>query len=150
MTNSFKEAVEATLEVADGYRSGLKALRRGYSDKIDVADSRKINGSLDIDTNTALLHPADHRWDYAIGYDGKIYYVEFHPANTSEVTLVIEKLRWLKKWLKERAVRIDSQPKGNPAYSWIQSGKGALLPSSKEYRQAAANGIIPRSRLAIK
>ncbi len=149
MANSFKEAVEATPEVANGYKNGLRALG-GNSAKIAVSDSRKINGSLDIDKNTALFYPTENRWDYALDYDGKVYYVEVHPASTSEVSSVLKKMKWLKQWLKKSATKIDNLPKGNPSYNWIQSGKGALLPSSKEYKQAATNGIIPKPKLVIK
>ena len=45
---TFKEAVTATPDVSTGYREGIEALGE-YKAKIKVPDSKKINGSLDID-----------------------------------------------------------------------------------------------------
>lgn len=149
MANNFKKAVMATPEVANGYKDGLQALGN-HSGKIEVADNRKINGSLDIDSSTVSRYPAAPRWDYAFDYDGKVYYVEVHSANTSDVASVLEKLQWLKRWLRDKAPAIGSLPKGNPAYCRLQSEKGALLSSSKEYKRAAEKGIIPKPMLRIK
>lgn len=84
--------------------------------------------NLDIDAATKIKHPHDYRWDFAIGYAGKIYYVEIHPAYTAEVQRMIEKLKWLKHWLKEEAHQLDDLPKGtlgfNPAKVVFYQGQG--------------------------
>ena len=56
-----------------------------------VKDARRLDGSLNIDEETKMLYPNESRWDYAVSCDGKVYYVEVHPANTSNVEEVIKK-----------------------------------------------------------
>ena len=92
---SFKKAIEYTPDVNKGYKEGLGALG-AYSKKIIIPKNATLDGSLDIDSETAMLYPSDNRWDYAIGCDGKVYYIEVHSAITSEVSTVIKKLKWLK------------------------------------------------------
>lgn len=74
--NLFKEAVESTEEVKDGYCQGLQALKKSDRTKISCNDTTKLDGSLDIDTNVKALYPHSDRWDYAISYSGKICYCE--------------------------------------------------------------------------
>ena len=98
----FKAAVEATQEIREGYCNGLQALG-GNAAKVAVTDTRKLNGSVDIDACTLELYPNETRWDYAIGYDEKAYFLEVHPANTSNVKEMIQKADWLKQWLQRKA-----------------------------------------------
>lgn len=149
MDNNFKIAVNSTEEIAYGYMTGLKALNSNAS-KVCVSDSRKIQGSVDIDKYTKKLYPEDNRWDYALGYNNKVYFIEVHPAHTSEVQVVLKKLEWLKSWLNSKGHKLNALPKGEPTFTWIQSGKGAIIPTSKSYKQAAIKGIIPKSKLEIK
>lgn len=108
------------------------------------------DGSVDIDSLTAREYHDANRWDYAIGYNGKVFFAEIHPAYTSEVLRVIQKMKWLKVWLQEKAPLLDALPKGNPSFSWIQSGKGGILPGSKQAKLAAANGLKPIKQLILK
>ena len=85
---TFREAVAVTPDVCNGYHEGLTALGR-YTAKIRVPDLTKIDGSLNIDATTRELYPNDCRWDYALGYDGEVFYIEIHSAITSEVTIGI-------------------------------------------------------------
>lgn len=48
--NPFKVAVEATSEAACCYQAGLQALRASDKAKIELGDTRKCLGSVDIDT----------------------------------------------------------------------------------------------------
>jgi hypothetical protein len=104
---TFKEAVETTPEVATGFQSGLTALDSKYKAKISVLDTRLLEGSVDIDLCTTAKYPNDNRWDYAFAYDKKVYFVEVHTANTSEVSVVLKKLQWLKDWLNNKAPNIN-------------------------------------------
>jgi len=47
-TNPFKKAVEETLEVSNCFKPGLQALSK-YSQKIELSDTNKCQGSVDID-----------------------------------------------------------------------------------------------------
>jgi hypothetical protein len=84
---TFKEAVEATPDVASGYQEGINAFGK-YADKIIVPDPDKIDGSLDIDETTLKLYPDDNRWDYALCYDSEVFYIEVHSAITKESPII--------------------------------------------------------------
>ena len=90
---TFREAVKATPDVATGYQEGVNAFGK-YADKIKVPEPEKIDGSLDIDATTVKLYPDNNRWDYALCYDGEVFYIEVHSAITSEVSRMIKKLQW--------------------------------------------------------
>ena len=139
--SGFQKAVEGTPDISTAYRSGLQALKRSDRSAFDLADTRLLDGSVDIDTAVQEKYPNENRWDYAIGYSGKVCYVEVHPAYTSEVSVVENKLRWLKIWLKENAPLLDAIPKATPAFVWAQTGRGAILPRSSQARKLATMGI---------
>ena len=102
----FQLAVEQTAEVSAAYEPGLRALRRAEVGKVVASDGSRLDGSLNIDDAVAQLYPNENRWDYAIGYGQKVYFVEIHPAFTGEVPKMIAKLNWLKLWLKAKAPKI--------------------------------------------
>lgn len=148
--NHFKEAVESTGEVKDGYCLGLRALKRTDRSKVSCSDTSKLDGSLDIDTNIKALYPNSDRWDYAISYSGRICYCEVHPAETSEVTKMIGKLAWLKQWLKDKAPDINALPAYSPKYVWVSSGRVNVLPTSREAKRISSSGIALTSHLTLK
>ena len=147
--NSFHIAIESTKDIATGYRVGLQALGSNAS-KIAPTSTKMLEGSVDIDSLTARIYHDANRWDYAIGYNNKVYFAEVHPAYTSEVMRVIQKMKWLKEWLQQKAPMLNVLPKGIPTFSWIQSGKGGILPGSKQAKLAAANGLKPIKQLILK
>lgn len=148
--SKFQQAVESMSGLSGAYKSGLQALKKGETDKVKAADSKKLDGSVDIDSALKDTYKDANRWDYAIGYDGKVCFVEIHPAYTSEVTTMIAKLSWLKSWLKDKATEINDIPKIVPAYNWIQSGKCAIIPGSREERKLATYGLKPMKLLRLK
>ncbi len=107
-----------------------------------VKDARRLDGSLNIDEETKMLYPNESRWDYAVGYDGKVYYVEVHPANTSNVEEVIKKKLWLDKWLKEKAPSMSALKAGSPKYQWAATEAGVhVSPQSMYARRLSQRGI---------
>ncbi len=146
---TFKQAVEATPDVATGFRTGLSALG-DYSSKVSVTNTNQLQGSIDIDTCTTAKYPNDNRWDYAFAYKGEAFFIEVHSANTSEVSTVIKKLQWLKDWLNQKAPEINKlKAKKLPAFYWIQS-KGFSIPkTSPQYRLAGSAGIKPIAKLRL-
>lgn len=145
--NGFKKAVEATPDIANGYRAGLSALGL-HASKISVTSTALIEGSVDIDTCTTAKYPSSNRWDYVFSYDGKAYFIEVHSANTSEVTIVLNKLQWLKDWLNQHATEINKLKASKPFY-WIQS-KGFSIPkTSPQYRAAVKAGLKPIPKLNL-
>lgn len=141
--NPFRMAVEATPDVVKGFCEGLKAFGE-YKIKIKVPDTKKINGSLDIDAATKDIYPEDNRWDYALCYDGEVFYIEIHPATTGEVTKMIKKLQWLKKWLYTKAPKINKlTTKNRQPFYWIQSSKCAIPKHMPQYKAVVQNKICP-------
>ena len=146
--NVFKAVVEATDDIRNAYCKGLHALKHVDAAKITSSDMRKVDGSVDIDNAVKVLYPNESRWDYAIGYDSQVCFVEVHPAYTSEIENLINKYVWLLKWLKNKAPQLDNLPKMTPAYVWLQSGKCAILPTSRQAKKLAAVGM-PRPTLKL-
>ena len=144
---TFQHAVEATPDVANGYRIGLGALGQ-YSNKIHAAETRLLTGSVDIDTCTARKYPNANRWDYALAYRQKVYFVEVHSANTSQVSTVLRKLRWLKDWLNSCAPEINKLKAQRPYY-WIMSNNHQILRGSSQARQISQAGLKPISCLNL-
>ena len=140
---SFKEAVEATPDVATGYKEGISAFGR-YADKIKVPDLSKIDGSLDIDATTVDLYPDDNRWDYALCYDSEVFYIEVHSAITSEVSRMIKKLQWLKRWLPTKAPEINKlTTRTRHPYYWVQSSKCDIPKHMPQYKTVVQSRILP-------
>jgi hypothetical protein len=141
--NVFKSALDDTDDLKDGFQKGLKALK-GDSHMVTVTDGKKLMGSVDIDECTKYLYPNDARWDYAIGYGKNAYFVEVHPANTSNVNEMINKAKWLDNWLKYKACHLAQLRKDKANY-WIPSGKVKILPNSAQYRNMAKCNLIIKS-----
>ena len=139
---AFQLAVENTEEVKNGFRIGKQAIKNADRNKVIVADSRKLQGSLDIDNQIKILYPEEPRWDYALSYEDKIYFFEIHPAETSEIDKVIKKVKWLKNWLKTKAPEIDKLRRSEYPYIWVQSGRYAILPTTKEKKKLSVSGIF--------
>ena len=139
-----KVAVEQTEDVKGKFKRGLGAVKGNEKQKIVVPDTRKITGSLDIDSSTKDQYPEANRWDYAIEYDKETFFIEVHPGSTSEIPTVIAKLEWLKKWLKEKAPAINAlKAKGKQPYHWVYTNKFAILPNSKYTKQLAQINLLP-------
>lgn len=145
---TFEAAVQATNEIENCYKPGLQALGSD-SDKIHLTDNRECDGSVNIDGCLKAVMPNSNRWDYVISYKSVTYFVEVHPAQTSEVEKVLAKLQWLKNWLKERAPEIEKLKAEQPYY-WIQSGRFNIPRTSRQYRNAASKGILIQSKLFLK
>ena len=107
-----------------------------------------MNGSIDIDSCTTHLYPNDNRWDYAFSYNQKVYFAEVHAANTREVSVVLNKLTWLKKWLVHHAPHINDIKAQQP-YFWIQSKGFAIIPNSPQYKMVVQKGLKPIAILKL-
>jgi hypothetical protein len=145
---TFREAVELTPDITNGYQVGLQAFGQCHN-KIHVSDTRLIDGSVDIDACTEKKYPDENRWDYVLSYNRKVYFVEVHPACTSEVNVVLKKLQWLKDWLNRQAPNINKQKAPQPYY-WVQSGKNAILKTSSQYRRISQSNLKPISLLRLQ
>jgi hypothetical protein len=145
--SAFNDAVSKTSDISNGYRIGLTALGK-YSSKVVVPNDVSVEGSVDIDTTTVALYPRDNRWDYVIGFNGKVIFVEVHSATTSEVDVVLKKLDWLKNWLNSKAPDLAKLRAAAPYY-WVQSKNFQILKHSPQYRKAVSKGILPLSKVTL-
>lgn len=141
---SLEAATNATPCVAGQSQPGLQALGSN-SRFVQPANSRLCSRSLDIDTALAAQPAYAHvnRWDYALEYAGNVYFLEVHPASTSEVATMLVKLAWLKAWLRNEALAIGRLPRGQRPFLWAATGKVAILPGSKQDRLLAQAGLKP-------
>lgn len=139
--SEFQIAVEGTAEISTAYKAGLQALKSCDKQKISASDSHKLNGSVDIDSAVKDLYPEENRWDYAIGYDDKVCFVEVHPASTSEVETMLKKLSWLKQWLKNKAPKLSSIKKTKEPYIWLSTKSMGILKTSSQFKKLSASGI---------
>lgn len=148
---AFKKAIEGTPDVATGYRIGLGAIKTRDRSAILVDDSNKIDGSLDIDGQTLQNYPEDPRWDYAIGYNGKVHYVEVHSANTSDISDIIKKKEWLLNWLKTKAPKMNVLEAGTPKYLWAATEAGIHISKQSTYAKKLAQlGLKPERPVVIR
>lgn len=134
---SFKAAIENTPLLEKAFKNGLQALGSNSS-KVKPTDTKKCEGSVDIDTAVKSTYPNAPRWDYALGYDGTTHFIEVHTAKTDEVKPVLKKYQWLKDFLIEDAPELNKDPKH---FHWIASGGNHILKGSVQARQLAQSGI---------
>jgi hypothetical protein len=141
---TFKDAVEATPDLQNAWRSGLRALRRTDRQHVDAQDGRRLAESVDVDSALAAKCPTDPRWDYGVGYDPvdasgeTVYWIEIHPARSGEIDRVLARLAWLKAWLAASAPRLHVMRK---AFVWISSGKTSFTLSSPQQKRFALVGL---------
>lgn len=140
-------AVRSVEDIANGLCSGLRALGANSS-VVEVDNTRKLNGSVDIDSCTRDKYPSAARWDYVVGYDNKAYFLEVHPANTSNVDEMIQKSLWLRQWLR-RTARALENIKASEVLYWVPSGRYAILPNSPQNRRLAQSKILLVRKLKI-
>lgn len=140
-STTFKSIVQAIPAIAGAYREGLQALESKDAGKVKPQNPRKLSGSVYLDKCLKTTNPHDACWDYVIGYREKAYFVEVHPANTSNVDEVVKKKKWLDVWLKTNALDLKAMMAGT-SYYWIASGKVAILPNSPQARKIAKNKLV--------
>ena len=144
-------AVDRTPDVAGCYSLGIQAVKGEYRSKIKTYNPRLLTGSIDIDSATQSHYPDASRWDYGIEYNDETYFVEFHPASTTNVEEMIEKKSWLDRWLHERAPHIKAlMPVKNKAYHWIATGSIKILSGSRHSRKLSAIGLLPKKIMVFK
>jgi hypothetical protein len=142
---SFQTAINDTPLLKDHLKNGLRALGSNSS-KVQSTDNSKCEGSVDIDSAVKSTYPNDSRWDYAVGYNGKTYFIEVHSAKTDEVKSVLKKLQWLKDFLTKDSPDFDKERK---SFHWVASSGNHILPNSSQARQLAKSGIIVVGQLTL-
>lgn len=150
---TFQEAVNEVSSIADAFKPGLQALRARDRARVDARDPRRLRGSVDLDGALRAARPTENRWDHSIGmrFDRgeRPIFVEVHPASTSDVEAMLDKIAWLKAWLRDEGTALRDL--GGPAeYRWVASGKVAIRPGTPQARRLAHSGLtLPVSRLTV-
>lgn len=149
---TFKESVRATKQLTNAYRRGLQALRESDRNRLSCATPRRLRGSIDLDSHLAATQLQATRWDYGIGLrhddtKDRVIWLEVHPASSGHVSEILDKLRWLRDWLRDSAPRLNALPR---EFVWVSSGPVHLQQGSRQARILASNGMRhPVSHLRI-
>jgi hypothetical protein len=136
---TFVEKVKNTEDLKDCLKPGLQALTEQYKNKIKAKKPRKINGSIFLEECLS-----GGTWDYIIGYNDETFFVEIHPAETSEVNTVLNKLRWLKEWKRETSFNEDNN------FYWLSSNGVHILPRSPYWKRIHSYGLKVQKYLFLK
>ena len=153
---TFRMAVEAAPPPVNGaYRPGKQALN-GYRNRVNCADSRRLTGSMDLDSALKKEQAHAARWDYGLGYKPprgreQAIWVEVHAATTGEVSRVLDKLQWLKDWLNGEAEdlkRLTDRAGADIRYVWIARGKVRIPSHLPQARRLNQSGLSLKTRLA--
>ncbi len=126
---------------------GLQALSAADRQRIEPSDPRGLEGSCCLDNDLRESYPRKPRWDYALAYDAKVWFVEAHPSDsTGNVEEVMRKADWLRALLQNG--RMWKRSRG---LFWISTGKVTRHPAfARRRRQLAERGIRgPTSRLLL-
>lgn len=156
----FREAVIRTPQLGtDAYRPGKQALGKHGSRVVcrSGEESRRFTGSVNLDEALRDVYPNAPRWDYGLGVrTGRTpeiaVWIEVHPAYTSEVEAVLNKLEWLKNWLRENAEFLWELTCRNPkqAYFWLASGGVHIPKTSPQARRLSQMGMgFPREVIEL-
>lgn len=137
---AFKTDVENHQEVSMCYKPGLQALG-AYSSKVKPSKSEKTEGSVFLERCLQRNYRDAPLWDYMIGYDSEVYFVEIHPASTSNVKEMIKKVQWLKKWLKENGHNFLKKQTPYRPYRWVATSRVAIAKNSRQAKDIARNGL---------
>ena len=136
---TFEEKVRNDNTLQGCYKEGLQALRRRDRKKIRCEDTRLLNGSIYLEKCVK-----GGRWDYLLGYREEAYFVEVHPAESTEVKVVLAKLDWLKRWQADTPFRSDRR------YFWIPSDGVHISPRARYWKDIALSGIKIVRALELK
>jgi hypothetical protein len=141
---SFRQAIDQTPDLRGSCQKGLQALREIDRNRIGTADPRRLKGSVDVESRLQALYPGERQWDYAVGFSPSgsrgevIFWIEVHPANDGEVSVVLEKLQFLQDWLRTSGQSLSSLPW---VFIWISSGKTSFTLTAPHRKRFALQGL---------
>ena len=138
-SNKFREAVEATPEIAQCYEKGLGAIKE--KNIVKVQDTQKLQGSVFIDDclHNVKKYSRQNLWDYVVGYKNHAFYIEVHGAKDSEVKTMKKKLQWVKDW----RLQSESLSKIRSTYHWVLTRGDAITRRSRWFREVIEAGLYP-------
>lgn len=114
---------------------GLQALEARNRARIRCRNSRALDGSINLDASLQIAWPHAARWDYGIGLaedDLSVIWVEVHPAETSEVSAILQKLAWLQQVLSQAPEMLREK---SGRFCWVASGRINIPKHTHQYRR---------------
>jgi hypothetical protein len=144
---SFRRAVEATAEISGAYRSGLQALSTSAKSAIRAANTRLLDGSVDLDEALRPMYPQQPRWDYVVAFrranhdPKKLAWVEYHHANADTAAEVARKAVWIRDWAASHGRPLLEYSDGGMDLRWIASGRIGFGKQSRQARILAKSGV---------
>lgn len=134
-----RAALKADSPLQSSIHDGLGAVSRSHRQYFDENIRHLIADSLDTDAALRKGREQENRWDYVIGYGPslKVFAVEPHSAENSEISVVVKKraaaLNQLRDHLRDGAIVSK--------WLWVASGKVQLLPLGAARLSLAKHGI---------
>jgi hypothetical protein len=123
VSTSFSHAVERAEHLR--LRAGLAAVTKAEGKERIEAAGAVILGSVDIDDDCRSAFPNHNRWDYVVGVARSnrqlAYFIEVHSAESSAVSKMEKKLRWLLEYL-QRPKQTELQRLSREIH-WVASGR---------------------------
>lgn len=120
-------------------KPGIQAIPSINRSCVDDTLRSEFADSIDLDEATREQHPNDKRWDYLLGHRdfAKVVALETHSAETSEVSVVIQKRA--ASLVHLRAHLVDGHRVA--AWYWVASGRVDFVPHEKAINRLNENGI---------
>lgn len=152
LESRFRDAVRACPDLT--LRRGLHAISPANRKRISPQNTRSVTGSVDIDEDLREQFPGDYRWDYAVGYKGsdgteKVYFIEVHSAETSEIDRMIRKAQALRKWAQSCAPDLWNMTVPRQIH-WVASGRCDIRLNDSYRRRLALAGVgSPKQQLVL-
>lgn len=132
----FAESLTATHPVLVS-QPGLQDLQATDRARIRRKDPRSLEGSCNLDAQLRQVCPEEPRWDYAVAYEGRVWFIEVHPADSSgNIDEVVRKSEWLARWA---AGPLWARRQG---LWWIATGRVTPQPAfARKRRLLAERGV---------
>lgn len=150
---TFANAVRSIPSISSAYQDGIQALSASEKSAVRIADTRSLAGSVDLDHALEQQYPNDARWDYGVGVSGasrdRVVWLEFHPANSHSVSEVVQKSKWLQKWLKADGAPLRDLSGEKLDLRWVPTGRVSIRRGSSEQRKLATAGVGFPSREVV-
>lgn len=123
--------------------AGLGVFGNNERKKIKVPSTSMLNCSVNLDEAAKSAYPHENRWDYALDYAGNTFFIEIHPAHTSEIDCMVKKVIFVKRWLASVVPELLRLP-GPREFYWVSSGTTDLriMPNSPQGRKLALHKIV--------
>lgn len=123
------------------FGSGMTAVKNEHRGKIRIRDTRSLEGSMDIDKACQKSEPGAFRWDYLVvvkkNSNENLALIEVHgAARSGEVDVIINKKKWLDRWLSRTGLNPFKK-----ALIWVSTSNITITAQSKYGKRLALERI---------